>query len=144
MKIAVDTNVMIAGLSTWHEHHGVAFKALERALTQTLVIPVPALLEAYAVMTRLPPPHRLSTGDAYTLLADNFREVATLVALDERRAWPFLEELANTATSGGRSYDVLIAACARKVKAQKLLTLNARHFAGLDAVDFAIVDLLTG
>ncbi len=37
-----------------------------------MLLPAPALVEAYAVLTRLPPPHRLSVPDALALLEANF------------------------------------------------------------------------
>ena len=59
---AVDTSVIIAALLGWHEAHDPALRALITASDTgggTLLIPAPALVEAYAVMTRLPAPHEL-------------------------------------------------------------------------------------
>ena len=41
--------------------------------------------------------------------------------------------------SGGRVYDALIAACARKAKVQSLITFNELHFAPFEGSDFEIV-----
>lgn len=41
-----------------------------------------ALAEAYAVLTRLPAPHRLAPADALAVLEGSFLEVARVVALD--------------------------------------------------------------
>jgi predicted nucleic acid-binding protein len=66
---AVDTSVVVAALLGWHEAHEPARRALERGLAaERIVMPAPALLEAYAVMTRLPSPHRIRPADAAALL----------------------------------------------------------------------------
>lgn len=90
-----------------------------------------AIAEAYAVLTRLPPPHRISPADALTLVEGNFLEGA--VALDVQGYRRLLRRAGRDAISGGRVYDALIAECAIKAKADVLLTFNARHFAHIEA-----------
>lgn len=53
---------MIAAVCAWHEHHTRATEEIERRLSrgEEMIVAAPALVEAYAVLTRLPPPHRLS------------------------------------------------------------------------------------
>jgi len=128
---AVDTSVVVAALLGWHEDHEAARKALDRSLTaERLVLPAPTLIEAYAVMTRLPSPHRLSPADAAALLRDTFTGVLT-VALDGNEVWQLVDELDRTRVAGGRSYDRHILACARKAGARRLLALNERDFLAL-------------
>jgi predicted nucleic acid-binding protein len=128
---AVDTSVVIAALLGWHEKHEVARKALERGLVaERLVLPAPTLIEAYAVMTRLPSPHRLSPADAAALLRDTFAGIDT-IALDGSEVWQLVEHLETNQIAGGRSYDGHILACARKAGASRLLTLNDRDFLAL-------------
>jgi predicted nucleic acid-binding protein len=135
---AVDTSVVVAALLGWHENHEAARKALERSLTaERLVLPAPTLIESYAVMTRLPSPHRLSPADAAALLHDTFVGVPT-VALDGDEVWKLIEDLEATQIAGGRSYDGHILACARKAGAKKLLTLNDRDFLALGAPEIEI------
>jgi predicted nucleic acid-binding protein len=135
----VDTSVVVAALLGWHEEHEPARKALERCLTsERLVLPAPTLLEAYAVMTRLPSPHRLSPADAAALLRDTFAGVNT-VALDSGEVWQLVENLEMNQVSGGRSYDGHILACARKAGARRLLTLNERDFLALGDTPIEIV-----
>jgi predicted nucleic acid-binding protein len=139
IRDAVDTSVIVAALLGWHEDHDPARKALERALvSERLVLPAPALVESYAVMTRLPSPHRLSPTDAAALLRDTFAGVTT-VALAGEEVWPLLDHLESADIAGGRSYDAHILACARKAGAQRLLTLNERDFRALASKDIDIV-----
>lgn len=132
--IALDTSVIVAALLSWHERHEAAARAVARALRTpgTLVIPSHALVESYAVMTRLPAPHRLTASDALELLRENFRDVR-VAALASREVWPFLSRVAEAKISGGRTYDALILESARDAGATRLLTLNARDFERFDA-----------
>ena len=65
-RFVPDTNCMIAAVCTWHEHHERAADEIERRIErgETLCIAAPTVVEAYAVLTRLPPPYRLSPADA--------------------------------------------------------------------------------
>jgi predicted nucleic acid-binding protein len=65
---------MVAAVCTWHEHHAAAAAEIEGRLErqEQLAVPAPALVETYAVLTRLPAPHRVSAADAWTLVKVNF------------------------------------------------------------------------
>jgi predicted nucleic acid-binding protein len=136
---AIDTSVVVAALLGWHENHEVARKALERSLAaERIVLPAPTLVESYAVMTRLPSPHRLSPTDATALLRETFAGVNT-VALDGDEVWQLIDELETSQVAGGRSYDGHILACARKAGATRLLTFNDRDFLALGDATIEIV-----
>ncbi|HYL05691.1 MAG TPA: PIN domain-containing protein [Thermoanaerobaculia bacterium] len=131
--VALDTSVVIAALLSWHESHEAAAAALEAALADAAgaVLPLPALVEAYAVMTRLPAPHRLRPSDAAEILSASLGGRVRLVTLSEADAWPLITSLADTGIAGGRTYDAFIAACARAAPAGRLMTFNARDFAAV-------------
>jgi predicted nucleic acid-binding protein len=121
---------MVAAVCSWHEHHDPAARELERRLArrETLIIAAPALVEAYAVLSRLPPPHRLSAHDARTLLETNFLSGTKLIALNGRDYRAVFDEAPVQGVTGGRTYDWVIAVCARKARASVLLTFNVRDF----------------
>jgi predicted nucleic acid-binding protein len=126
--IAVDSSVIVAGLLSWHPFHERASMALERVLAGgKLLVPMPALVESYSVMTRLPAPHRVSPETAHQLLHNSLRE-GRIVAFSSGKAWRFLGECAAGATAGGRVYDAVIARAALEGRAQELLTFNPRDF----------------
>ena len=126
--IAVDSSVVIAALLSWHEFHERAAKALEKAMSgKRFLLPLPALIESYSVMTRLPSPHRLRPEDAHQLLHQSFGD-ARLIALSPQKGWGFLGACVTTAISGGRVYDALIALTALEAGARALLTFNPRDF----------------
>lgn len=121
---------MVAAVCGWHEHHQPTAAAIDRRLTRgdRLTVPAPALVESYAVLTRLPPPHRLSPADAWALIEATFVDQATVVALTGREYAALLRVGSSGNIAGGRTYDAVIAECARKADADELLTLNRRHF----------------
>lgn len=126
----LDTSCMIAAVCTWHEHHVAAVTEINRRLEdgKRLAVPASALVEAYAVLTRLPAPHRLSPGDAWALVDASFIEPATVVALTRIVYVRLLRRIAKQTIAGGRTYDAVIAECARQARAEVLLTFNPRHF----------------
>ena len=127
---ALDTSCMVAAICTWHERHAAAVAAIEQRLDRgdRLAVAAHAIIEAYAVLTRLPAPHRLAPADAWALVKANFVEPATVVALTSPAFITLLNRLASTGIGGGRSYDAVIAVSASRAKASALLTFNPRHF----------------
>jgi predicted nucleic acid-binding protein len=114
---AVDTSVVVAAFASWHEDHPAA----TRAVRDHPDLPAPVALEAYAVLTRLPPPHRASADIVRDFLARAFR--ATWIALPDD-GWPrLLDELRALGVTGGASYDAVIGLTARH-HGRELLTLD--------------------
>ena len=117
--IAVDTSVVVAGFASWHEGHEPAAAALARRPR----VPAHVLVEAYSVLTRLPPPHRAPGDLVVTFLAERFPE-APLV-LPARAHLELIRAAARSGLAGGSIYDALIAATARHAGAT-LLTRDER------------------
>ena len=139
IREAVDTSVVVAALLGWHENHPAARAALDRGLAAgRAILPAPVLVEAYSVMTRLPAPHRISSGDAAALLGDTFRGVP-VIALEPKEIWTLIAWLDERNVTGGRAYDGHILACAKKAQAARLLTLNAKDFLAFDSAGIEIV-----
>ncbi|HYU32756.1 MAG TPA: PIN domain-containing protein [Thermoanaerobaculia bacterium] len=138
---AVDTNVIVAGLLSWHEHHQVASAELIGLLESKaeIVLPLPVLVEAYSVMTRLPPPRRVAAKNAVEILNRSFRHRVTLVGLDGNEGWDLIEDIGQRSITGGTAYDGLILACARKGGARRLLTFNRSHFERIATEEMEIV-----
>ena len=130
LRFALDSNCMIAAVCSWHVHHERASAEIERRLDagERLVIPAPALAESYSVLTRLPPPYRLSTTDGWGLLQQSFVRQGRVVVLPAERYVRSLQRFAGQEVAGGRIYDMLIAECAREANAAVLLTFNRRDF----------------
>lgn len=131
MRVLIDTNCLVAATLPQHELHAATLADLtrRRSAGQTFIMAAHAVLEAYAVLTRLPPPHRLAAADAAAVLDRNWGSTQS-IALTGTETWRLLRQQAAAGTVGGRVYDGAIAACARKGKADELLTWNPRHFIG--------------
>ena len=131
-----DTSCMIAAVCSWHEHHEAAANEIESRLAgrAKMMVAAPALIEAYAVLTRLPPPHRLSPQTALTLLENNFVQLGTVIALNAKSYQALLLAAPKNNVAGGRAYDAVIGACAEQAQAAAVLTFNAGDFAALGQV----------
>lgn len=103
---AVDTSVVVAAFASWHEHHDRARKALDGGVR----LIDHCALEAYSVLTRLPPPHRCAAGVVRDFLRLRFTE--PYIALEGSAYRDFVMELPDHAISGGAAYDALVAATA--------------------------------
>jgi predicted nucleic acid-binding protein len=127
---APDTSCIVAAVSTWHQHHEAAFGEIDKRLRarEPLLLPAPALVEAYAVLTRLPPPYRVSAAHALTLLDQGFMAAGVVVVLDAAGYAGLLRRAPDRGIVGGRTYDAVIAACVLKGKGDALLTFNPDDF----------------
>lgn len=81
-----------------------------------------AAVELLSVLTRLPPPHRLSPAAACRLWETNFPESRFLPATD---TGDLLREFAQAGLAGGALYDGLVGAAARHHKLP-LITCDRR------------------
>ena len=102
--IAVDTSVVVAAFASWHEGHAASVAVLDREPR----LPSHVAIEAYSVLTRLPPPHRAPADVVQAFLAERFRQ-APLV-LPARGHLALVELAARIGITGGAVYDALIAA----------------------------------
>lgn len=137
-----DTSCMVAAICGWHEHHARAAAEIERRLESgdALVVAAPALVETYAVLTRLPSPHRLSPTDSQALLEASFlSDGAETVALDADGYVRLLRGAAERGIAGGRTYDAVIVTCAQSAGVDAILTFNERQFRALASKDTEIV-----
>ena len=128
-----DTNCLVAAVLSWHEHHERTREELERRHEsgQELFLAAHSLAEIYAVLTRLPSPHRLRPSDAKSLIHANWRETR-IVHLTGREYWDVIGEVERLNLAGGQTYDALIARSALKGGASTLLTWNTRNFGILE------------
>lgn len=125
-----DTSVLVATVCSWHEHHERTLAELARRerAAEELVLSPHSLVEAYAVLTRFPAPHRLWSADAVALLESNWGGTPA-VHLTADETWSTLRKAQRQGMIGGQTYDMLIAASALKAGATAIVTWNERHFA---------------
>ena len=133
---AVDSSVVIAAFATWHEHHALASKAM--AGRPRLV--AHAAVEAYSVLTRLPPPHRAHPSIVHTFITERFSE--PFLVLSETGYQELLAAVAAGQILGGPAYDALIAFTAAEHQAT-LLSLDRRAAATYEAVGARVEQLVS-
>lgn len=116
---ALDSSLVVAALAQWHQAHELARR---EAHGQSL--PAHALVESYAVLTRLPVPRRLDARTAHELLVAWFPPSHIL---HPRRAamGEFVREMARVGVAGGAAYDALVALTAAQ-HGEELLTRDRR------------------
>lgn len=118
MKTA-DTSVVVAAFASWHESHDQA----RRALDEGVRLVEHCALETYSVLTRLPPPHRISSLVVREFLQTRFPQPFLRLAAPAYRA--FVLGLADAGIAGGAAYDALVAATAAGFHAE-LVTCDRR------------------
>lgn len=133
---AVDSSVVIAAFASWHEHHAVARKAM--AARPRLI--AHAAVEAYSVLTRLPPPHRASPDIVHAFITGRFTE--PFLTLSEAGYQELLATVAAGQILGGPAYDALIAFTAAEHNAT-LISLDQRAAATYETVGAQVEQLLS-
>ena len=116
---AADTSLVIAAFASWHESH----EAARRALDGGLRLIEHCALETYSVLTRLPPPHRTSSGVVRGFLTARFPQ--PFLRLSEQAYKDFILGLPDHGVTGGAAYDALVAATAAGCNAE-LFTCDRR------------------
>lgn len=122
--VAADASVLVASVVAWHERHRPAAAAIEAALARkTLVLPSTAILDAYAILTRLPAQHRLTHADAFHLLRTSFAS-ARVAGPRTRDTWSLLRRWSVAPIGGSDTYDAQLLEIAKDAGARTLLTFR--------------------
>ncbi|MFV2064960.1 MAG: PIN domain-containing protein [Chloroflexota bacterium] len=128
--IVVDTSVVVAAFASWHESHEPA----SRVVAAHPALPASCALEAYAVLTRLPPPHRAPARLVRDFLAQSFSD--SPLVLPSVRSAQVVDELVERDITGGAAYDGVIALVAEH-HGGTLTTLDRRARATYERVGVA-------
>ncbi len=94
-----------------------------QAVADEPLLPAPCSLETYAVLTRLPAPHRAAGGVVREFLARNFE--GRVVTLSAQATIDVVGTLTELGIIGGAAYDAVVALVAREAGVP-LLTLDDR------------------
>lgn len=130
MRVYFDSAVLIASCILDHPHHRPAAAALALVHDKKAqgCSSTHALAEFYAVLTRTPFTPRVSTSEAWQLLAHNILPYFEVAALSARDYQDAIHGCATQGWIGGRIYDALHAQAARKAGCDQIYTFNVRHF----------------
>jgi predicted nucleic acid-binding protein len=97
------------------------------------------LLEAYAVLTRLPAAYRLSPSEAVMVLRETLQQNAAIAPFAAESTWSVVQLLSTIPAARGASYDAYIVEVLRSAGVDAVVTYNADDFrrisGALDVVD---------
>lgn len=132
MNVLFDTSVIVAASLPQHPNHPPCFMQLQAAKTAQIkgYQSTHSLAELYSVLTRMPSQPRISPQDAQRLIENNLQYLETVV-LDKVDYQAAIAQMTQLNLVGGGIFDALIAQAALKSAADRLLTLNAKHFTRL-------------
>jgi predicted nucleic acid-binding protein len=85
------------------------------------------LAELFSVISSFPSQPRFSLQITQRLIQEHLKEFQ-IVSLTEDDYYQAIENMVNLGFTGGAIYDSLIAYSALKIEANKILTLNWKHF----------------
>lgn len=130
MRAFFDTSVLLAAFLQSDRRHSQCRARVLSARPEKSACGVHSFAEFYSVLTRLPRPLRLAPQQAWLLVEDLVPRI-TPVALTSHEYLRSLKHIAEAGTAGGRVYDALLLACARKYAPDVIYSLNERHFSAL-------------
>jgi predicted nucleic acid-binding protein len=125
--IFVDTSVVVAASTALDRRHDACVDVLAAADKRGGCCSIHSLAELFNVLSGRPLPMRLSPLDAAKVVEHTEQRLKT-ISLTASEYVQAVDGMARLGHSGGMIYDALIMACARKAKASRIYTLNARHF----------------
>jgi predicted nucleic acid-binding protein len=130
MKVFLDTNVLVAAVVQKHESHARAYAVLDRVQTgkDEGFISAHSLAEMYSVLTKLPPAFRHTPEQALLSIEENVIKHFKVSSLTGSDYTVLIREAALSGIQGGTIYDALLLKCAAKTGAEKVFTLNLKHF----------------
>ncbi len=136
--VALDTSCLVPLLCEWHEFHQPTIEAVSEYPIRNWLLCSHVLLECFAVLTRLPGPHRVPPADARALLAASFADEAAITEIAPEDVWAAIDRTAGRGFGGGKVYDAIIAHSAARCGASVLLTWNVRDFLAVAPADLEI------
>ena len=122
-----DTSVIVAGSTPSDPRHKACIELLAIADTEGGACAAHSLAEVYSILSGRPLPLKMPPAIAWQIVhhtSERFK-VVTLTTTEYLTA---IEALTKLGHSGGMIYDALLLACARKVQATRIYTLNVKHF----------------
>ncbi|MGB3788640.1 MAG: PIN domain-containing protein [Phormidesmis sp.] len=129
MRVLFDTSVVVAASLPQHPRYVPCFAQLRAAKDKQVQghLSTHSLAEIYSVLTRMPSKPRMLPQDV-RLLIDHQLHYLEAVSLESDSYRAAITQMSVLNILGGGIYDALIAQAALKISADRLLTLNPKHF----------------
>ena len=126
MKVFFDSSVLVAAMVEDEPAHEACAAALVSARNGWAA--VHSLLECFATLTGGRLGVQLAPAEAAQLIRANIYERLDLVSLTAAEYVGVLESSGPVGARGEAVCDLLLLAAARKIEAERILSLNVRHF----------------
>ncbi len=137
-KVAWDTSCIVAALLMHHQHHEPTVNEFSRQENVRNIVSVHTLFECFSVITRFPPPLRVTTRVAKELLRSNLEGLIEVVDVMSVDGWAAIEEVCLADGSGGKVYDAGIAQSVARAGASVLFTWNVKDFLRVAPLDLEV------
>jgi len=130
VKILCDTDTIVASIAVGHQFHEEAWHVRELVNKGEVAghISTHCLAEVYAILTRAPFQPKFTPTEVWQVLEDDILPTFEIIALDQADYRRTVEACSRQRWVGGRIYDALHIAAARKAECDILYTFNVRHF----------------
>jgi predicted nucleic acid-binding protein len=125
-----DTSVLIGAVTEDDIEHEACFRVWR--LAEKPILYAHAILESFSTLTGGRHPARLSPAEASGLLSENLRtKQASIIQFSPQEILSLVQKARSRGVSGGAVYDYMHLCAARKSKADRVYTLNKRHFVAI-------------
>lgn len=132
MRVGVDTSVIVAAVHANHPLHKPTAQWLDAAFaSQTVVVTHHSILEAYAVLTRLPGDMRLNPTEADSVLRGTLRGNAVVADFRASEMWTVMTRIQEMPASGGAFYDAFTIELLVEAGVEAIATFNVSDFVRL-------------
>lgn len=130
MKVFCDTSVLVAACVRQHPHFAPARTVLEAVASghQHGTISAHSLGELYSALTSLPLSPRILPSEAQRIIDTNVRPHFQTVQVTPTMYIQAIEVCVRQSMGGGKVYDALLLACARKAACDRIYTFNLGDF----------------
>lgn len=130
MKVYLDTNIIVARMVRGHIHQLSADSLLQQIESRhwTPVIAAHGLAEMYSVLTRTPFQPRIMPAEAWHRIEENVLSRFEIESLNGDEYGRIIKECAMQGLSGGRIFDAIHIATARKAQCGRIYTFDVTHF----------------
>lgn len=130
MNVYLDTNVIVARIMRGHIHQLNADSLFQQIESRgwTPVISADGLAEIYSVLTRTPFKPRVTPEQAWQFLDQNVLTRFEIEAMSRAEYSRVIKDCAAQGWAGGRIFDALHIATARKAKCSRIYTFDVVHF----------------
>jgi predicted nucleic acid-binding protein len=130
MNVFCDTSVLVASCVRQHPHFAPARAMLEAVASgqHSGAISAHSLAELYSALTSLPVLPRILPAEAERLIQTNVRAHFRLIPVTSAMYVAAIDICVRHSLGGGKVYDALLLACARKAACDRIYTFNLGDF----------------